>query len=113
MEASTVEKVFVNEFVARFCAPETLHTDQGGNFESALMKEVCQLLAVTKTRTTPYHPQSDGMVERFNHTLLSMLGTAIEDYENDWDTKLQCLMLAYRSSVHETTQEMPFKLVWA
>ncbi len=49
------------------------------------MKEVCQFLGVTKTRTTPYHLQSDGMVERFNRTLLSMLSTAIEDDENDWD----------------------------
>ena len=56
MEASTVARVFVNEFVARLGAPEILHTDQGRNFESALMKEVCQLLGVTKTRTTPYHP---------------------------------------------------------
>lgn len=112
MEASTVAKVFVNEFVARFGAPETLHTDQGRNFESALMKEVCQLLGVTKTRTTPYHPQSDGMVERFNRTLLSMLSTAIEDDEKDWDTKLPCLMLEYRSSVHETTKETPFMLMF-
>ena len=104
MEASIVAKVFVNEFVACFGAPVTLHTDQGRNFESALMKEICQLLGVTKTRATPYHPQSDGMVERFNRTLLSMLSTAIEDDEKDWDTKLPCLMLAYRSSVHETTK---------
>ena len=53
MEASTVAKVFVNEFVACLGAPKTLHTDQGRNFESALMKKVCQLLGVTKTRTTP------------------------------------------------------------
>ena len=77
MEASTVARIFINEFVARLGAPETLHTDQGRNFESALMKEVCQLLEVTKTRTTPCHPQSDRMVERFNRTLLSMLSTAI------------------------------------
>ena len=83
MEASTVARLFVNEFVAPLGAPETLHTNQGRNLESALIKEVCQLLGVTKTRITPYHhhPQSDRMVERFNRTLLSMLSTAIEDDE--------------------------------
>ena len=51
--------------------PDALHTDQGRNFESALLKEVCQLLGVEKMRTTPYHPQSDGFVERFNRTLFN------------------------------------------
>ena len=54
MEATTVARVFVNEFVAPLGAPETLHTNQGRNLESALIKEVCQLLGVTKTRTTLY-----------------------------------------------------------
>ena len=74
MEAKTIDNVFVSHFVSRFGAPNVLHTDQGRNFESALFKEVCLLLGVHKTRTTPYyHPQSDGLVERFNRTLLDVL----------------------------------------
>ena len=64
MEAKTIANMFVGHFVSRFGAPDVLHTDQGRNFESALFKEVCLLLGVHKTRTTPYHPQSDGLVER-------------------------------------------------
>ena len=67
MEAQTVARLFVNHFVTRFGSPEYLHTDQGRNFESTLVKEVCMILGIEKTRTTPYHPQS---VERFNRTLL-------------------------------------------
>ena len=59
-----VARVFVDEFVSRFGAPTHLHTDQG------LIRELCQLLGIAKTRTTPYHPQSDGMIERINRTLL-------------------------------------------
>ena len=58
-EALTIAKVFVNEFVCRFGVPDSLHTDQGRNFEAKVLKEVCQLLGVKKTRTTPYHPQMD------------------------------------------------------
>eukprot|EP00731_Ephydatia_muelleri_P029956 Em0021g479a len=86
--------------------------DQGRNFESNLVKEICRLLEILKTRTTPYHPQSDGMIERFNRTLLSMLKRATIDAERDWDLKLPCLMMAYRTSIHETTKATPFSLMF-
>ena len=85
MEASTVANLFVAHFVCRFGAPDALHTDQGRNFESVLLKEVCQLLGVCKTRTTPYHPQPDGFVERFNRTLLNLLSIALRSDERNWD----------------------------
>ncbi len=79
-EASTVARILTNEFFFRFSPPEQLHSDQGKQFESQLVAEVCKLLGITKTRTTPYHPQSDGLIERFNCTLLSMLKTAAADH---------------------------------
>ena len=79
MEATTVARLLVNEFFCRFGLPDTLHTDQGRNFESSLIKEICSLLGIHKTRTTPYHPQSDGLVERFNRTLLNMLSLATSE----------------------------------
>ena len=112
MEAGTVAKLFVNEFVVRYGAPACLHTDQGRNFESNLVKEICRLFGIVKTRTTPYHPQSDGMIERFSRTLLSMLKRATIDAERDWDLKLPCLMMAYRTSIHETTKATPFSLMF-
>eukprot|EP00731_Ephydatia_muelleri_P018300 Em0011g340a len=91
MEAGTVANVFVHHFVSRF---GVLHTDQGRHFESTLMKEVCQLLGIVKTRTTPYHPQSDGLVERFNRTLLNLLSLAASENEQEWDLHLPIVMLA-------------------
>ena len=73
MDAATIASVFVSEFVSRFGAPESLHTDQGKNFDSRLFKDVCQLLGIKKTRTTAYHPSGDGLVERFNQTLERLL----------------------------------------
>ena len=71
MEAITVAKCLVNGFICRFGVPEQLHSDQGRNFESKVIKNVCDLLQIRKTRMSPYHPQSDGLVERFNRTLLN------------------------------------------
>ena len=65
-EAMTIAKCLVEEFFSRFGVPLEIHSDQGRNFESSLFQEMCKLLQVRKTRTTPLHPQSDGMVERMN-----------------------------------------------
>ena len=62
-EAPTVAKVLVEEWICRYGAPNSIHSDQGKNFESHLFSEICHLLGIHKTRTTPYHPQSDGLVE--------------------------------------------------
>ena len=111
MEATTIANLLVNEFICRFGVPECLHTDQGRNFEASLIKEMCRLLGIHKTRTTPYHPQSDGLIERFNRTLLSMLSIAAREDEHNWDLKLPTLLFAYRTSVHETTGETPSLLM--
>ena len=112
MEAKTVAELFVNHFIARFGVPDVLHTDQGCNFESTLLKETCLLLGVQKTRTSPYHPQSDGLIERFNRTLLSMLSIAAVENERDWDLRVPLLMLAYRTSTQESTGCTPFYLMF-
>ena len=110
-EFPTIARVLV-EFISRFGAPTHLHTDQGRSLETSLIKEICRLMGIVKTRTTPYHPQSDGMIERFNRTLLSMLRMAAVDDETNWDLRIPCLMLAYRTSIHEATKHTPFSLMF-
>ena len=107
MEARTCAKILVNEVVSRFGVPNKIHSDQGRQFESNLFAEMCELLQIEKTRTTPYHPQSDGMVERFNRTLCAMLSTLVDDNQGNWDTLLPYVMIAYRSTEHETTGMTP------
>ena len=65
-EVITVAKKLTDEMFCRFSPPEQLHSDQGRQFESELMKKICKILNIRKTRTTPYHPQCDSLVERFN-----------------------------------------------
>ena len=102
MEAVTVANALVKKIIFIFGVPEIIHSDQGRNFESTLIKELCRLLHITKTHTSLYHPQCDGLVERFNRTFLGMLSSCTLDDKN-WDLHLPLVMLAYRTSVHETT----------
>ena len=72
---------------------------------------MCRLLGIKKTRTTPYHPQSDGMVERFNHTLEAQLSKFADHNQKDWDLHIPFLLMAYRSAIHDTTGCSPVKLM--
>lgn len=92
--------------------PEQLLSDQGQNFLSELVLEVCKLLGTKKINTTGYHPQTDSLVERLNHTLMSMLSKCVENHGRDWDECLPYVLFAYRVSVHEPTRESPFYLMY-
>ena len=76
------------------------------------MQELCILCGSHKTRTTPYHSESDGMVERFNRTLLMMLAMFAGKNREDWDDLLPAVMMAHRSSVHESTGFSPYRLMF-
>jgi len=76
------------------------------------MGEVCKLLHINKTRTTPYHPQCDGLVEQFNRTLLNMLATCASDHPFDWENYIRKMCMAYNSSVQSSTGYTPFYLMF-
>ena len=101
--AITVAEAIVTQFITRFGVPKQLHSDQGRDFESNLIQEICKLLQIDKSRTTPYRPQSDGLVERFNRTLQNMLATLVNEHRNDWDDHLPYVMMAYRATKQDST----------
>ena len=92
---------------------QRIHSDQGRQFEGKLYFEMCRFLQTEKTRTTPCHAMSDGMVERFNKTMVAMLSAYVNDHHTDWDEHLQYVMVAYRSTDHETTGISPNKCMKA
>ena len=98
-EAITIAKVLVDEMFCRFSPPEQLHSDQGRQFESSIMKEVCEILGIRKSRTSPYHPQCDGLVERFNRTLLSMLATTTKNHPFNWENQIRKVCMSYNTSI--------------
>ena len=111
-QAETVARMLVTQFICRYGVPSQIHSDQGTDFESKLFRTLCQLLEIDKTRTTAYHPQSDGLVERFNRTLETMLSMYCKKDQSDWDQHFLCILMAYRASQQETTGATPNSLVF-
>ena len=113
-EAVTCARKFTEEWICRHGCPLTLHSDQGRNFESHVFEEMCKLLGIDKTRTTPLNPKSDGFIERFNRTMLDTISVLLDPYKHqrDWDVVLPFALMAYRSSVQESTKETPHAMLY-
>ena len=100
------------QLFARVGVPDEILTDQGSNFTSHLLTEIYKMLHVHPIRTTPYHPQTDALVERFNKTLKSMLRKAVTKEGKDWDKLIPYLLFAYREVPQASTGFSPFELLY-
>ena len=114
MDSVTAPEV-AKKLMLVFCRhgiPDTILSDQGTNYQSNLLSELYELLDVHKVRTSPYHPQTDGLSERFNRTIQAMLTSYIAENQQNWDLFLPTLAFAYNTAVHCTTKMTPFELVY-
>lgn len=111
-KTQTVARVIVEELVPFFGVPEALLSDRGTNLLSHLMKDLCKMLGMTKLNTTAYHPECDGMVERFNRTLKAMLHKHAARFGKQWDQYLSSVLWAYRNTPHDSTGEKPSFLLF-
>ena len=109
--AETTAKVLLNYSICRLGCLHSIHTDRGQNFESELFQQLRRRLEVDKTRTTSFHAQSNAVIERLNRTLLNMLSKCLDQNQWAWSTLLPFVLMAYRSSVHESTGFTPYFLV--
>jgi len=110
--AKTTADVLLNHFIFKYGIPARLLSDQGPNFESEVIKETCKVLNIDKVRTTVYHPQCNGSSERYNRSLLSMLGTLEPEKKADWKKYLPSLVYAFNATKHESTGFSPFELMF-
>ena len=110
--AEKVSELLMNRWVAYYGVPKQIHSDQGKEFEGTVFKALANMLGAAKIRTTPYHAQSDGMVERFNRTILGMLSAFVCEEGTNWDEQLPYVLLAYRSSVHASTGATPYSMLY-
>ena len=108
MTADTFARTLFDNVIYRFGCPDVIHSDQGSQFMSALFKQLYKLLDIDQSRTTSYHPQGDGLVERLNRTVLSILRRYVSVSGDVWDSYLQPAMMAIRSSIHSSSGFSPY-----
>ena len=110
--AQATARILWDNFICHYGFPEQFISDQGRNFESDLIQELCKIAGVKKLHTTPYHPQSNGQCERFNSTLCNMLGTLSDEEKSDWKSHLGCMTHAYNCTKHASTTYSPYYLMF-
>ena len=110
--AKTTAEAFYNNFILHYGIPTRIHSDQGTNFESTIIKELCNLTGMEKTRTSIYHPQGNAGPERYNRTLLGMLGTLQNEQKANWSKYINSLVYAYNCTPQSSTKYSPFEIMF-
>nr|XP_054757359.1 uncharacterized protein LOC129263473 [Lytechinus pictus] len=109
--AKTVVQALV-QFFTRYGLPKESQSDQGSNFMSGIFQQVMKELGIKQIKSSAYHPQSQGALERYHQTLKTMIRAYCEDYPVDWDRGISFLLFATRDSPNESTGFSPFELVY-
>lgn len=113
--ALTTAKFILNNIILRHGVPKgmSLLSDQGKNFESKLIKELCDLYGITKLRSSPYHPAGNGAVERENRSIKEALRSYTLHSQREWDEFLAQIISARNTTVHTTTGFLPYEMLYA
>ncbi len=111
-KAVTVAKILWEKVFVHYGVPERLHSDQGRDFESRVIQQLCKLFNIRKSRTSPYHPQGNAQCERFNKTLLDLLGTLEDKEKSRWRLHIAPLVHAYNCTKNEATGMSPYFLMF-
>ena len=102
----------MNKYFTNYGWPDKILTDRGSSFENKLFKDICELARIRKLRTGSYHPQMNGQCERFNKTLISMLGTLPRDAKKTWQDWVPTLVHAYNCTTSSVTGYSPYFLIY-
>ena len=110
--AETTAQALFNEFFCKYDILSTILSDQGPHFNNQLMHNIQKLIAYNHISSTPYHPQTNGVVERFNSTFIPQISKLQDTQNNNWDEYLQAVVFTYNSSIRKPTKYSPYELLY-
>ncbi|CAF1570065.1 unnamed protein product [Adineta ricciae] len=110
--AETAAKFLVQNVVLQYGVPKQVLTDRGTHFMANVFEAIASRCGIHHLKTTTYHPQCNGLTERFNATLVDSIGTYVNEQQSDWDDFLPYVTFAYNTAKQSTTGIEPFKLMY-
>jgi hypothetical protein len=111
-DAETSARFIYEEIVMQYGPPETILTDRGTHFVNKIVDQISMMLEIRQLRTTPYHPQTNGMTERFNGTLCTALAKLSMETGDNWDTYINDTLYAYKIRKHTTLGKSPYEAMY-
>jgi transposase InsO family protein len=110
--AQTAVRFLKEDIIAKFGTPHVILTDNGTHFTSSMMNELIKQIGATHIYSTPYHHQTNGQVERYNSTMDSKIATLSNLHKTDWDDQLPFVTFNYNASIHSSTKQVPFEMMY-
>ncbi|CAF3680819.1 unnamed protein product [Rotaria sordida] len=110
--ADTAARFLQEEVICKYGTPKCVLTDNGTHFTSNMMEHLLKRLGITHLYSTPYHPQTNGQIERFNSTMDAKIAALSNQCRSDWDDQLPFVIFNYNTSSHSTTKTIPFELMY-
>ncbi|CAF1386057.1 unnamed protein product [Rotaria sp. Silwood1] len=110
--ASTAARFLTEEVILKYGTPKCILTDNSTHFTATLMNELFKKIGVTHLYSTPYHPMTNGQIERFNATMDAKIAALSNEKRTNWDEQLPFVTFNYNASIHETTGQIPFELIY-
>ncbi|CAF4499211.1 unnamed protein product, partial [Didymodactylos carnosus] len=110
--AETAAKFLVEKIILQYGTPKQLLTDKGSHLMANVFEAISSRCGINHIKTTTYHPQTNGLTERFNATLAGSIGAYVNQQQTDWDDYLPFVTFAYNTFKQATTGMEPFKLMY-
>nr|CAD2163044.1 unnamed protein product [Meloidogyne enterolobii] len=111
--AFSVSQAFTDNFITKYGCPRTIVTDNGRQFVGRIFGDLAKIYGFRHNKTTTYHPQSNGAVERMNRVIADMLYNYVNIKGSDWSSHLQHVSFAYNSSIHASSRQTPYFILYA
>ena len=110
--AKTAARFIKEDIISKFGTPRCILTDNGTHFTASMMEELFKHIGITHLYSTPYHPQTNGQIERYNATMDAKIAALSNERKTNWDEQLPLVTFNYNSSIHATTKQVPFEMMY-